>query len=83
MNQPNPSAVRAIWNRVFAWAVESGRIPQAPDVPEEPKVTDATPMGVVCKKCKSGELHLHRDGRMCGCEKCNQLFRYPSMEQVV
>lgn len=33
----------------------------------------------VCPHCKKGEIHVHPGGRMCGCDTCFSIFRYPSM----
>jgi hypothetical protein len=32
-----------------------------------------------CPHCKKGEIHVHPGGRMCGCDTCHSVFRYPSM----
>ena len=78
MNQPNPSVVRAMWERVFAWAVESGRIPEAP---AETEVAEWKVLGP-CTHCDPKahcELRLHPDGRKCGGTVCHRVFQYPSM----
>ena len=32
-----------------------------------------------CPHCKKGEIHVHPGGRMCGCDQCHSVFRYPEM----
>lgn len=79
MNQPNPAVVRSIWERVFAWAVESGRIADSCEplaVSHEWKVLGGCP---VCPPSANCELHLHPDGGKCGGTVCHRVFQYPSM----
>lgn len=32
-----------------------------------------------CSHCGKGDITVHEGGRMCGCDNCHSLFRYPSM----
>lgn len=83
MNEPNPSVVRAIWERVMFWAVESGRVSEDPNAPEETGVSSSKfQVAGVCPKCGKGEVHVHPGGRMGGCVECHQKFKYPSMVEV-
>ena len=80
MNQPNPSVVRAIWERVYQWKVESGEWedPQGDDmVSAEWKVIGAC---LSCPPTAHCEIRLHPDGRKCGGTVCHRVFQYPSMQ---
>lgn len=37
------------------------------------------PTGQRCPYCEKGEIHVLSNERMCGCDACHSLFRYPSM----
>ena len=80
MNEPNPSVVRAIWERVTEWALESGRLP----VDGGQSSVDSgrwTVDGGQCPKCNN-EIHIHPRGAKCGCTVCKAVFEYPSMTEI-
>lgn len=83
-SEPNPSVVRAIWERVMEWAVESGRLTvdggqSTVDGGQSTVDGGKVAKAARCPRC-GRELHIHARGRIGGCENCLETFHLAELQ---